>query len=258
MTNAYGSASLELDLNEPFSELEDGVEDQAVRSAYWLLPAIAGIGYAAAWMAGLIEWPSNLAINAPGTQIVALYSQHSSQATVQYLLVEGIAGVLLGVVLIHLFRVVRRPGPAVRVVGPAVLGLGAAALSVAQCVLGLLLVSSAKAGDVARTHGLFELVNRLDGGKQLLLCASVIVLAAGVRSRGVLPRWLQGVAWVLAATLLPSGFAYLSLAHGMAWTASLSLPLLLIFVTGSGICVATCVRVRRIGSKAPSDRRGRK
>jgi hypothetical protein len=241
MTNTQGSASLEMDLDEGSSKLEDRIEDHAIRSGYWLIPAVAGIGYAAAWMAGLMEWPTNLAINSPGQEVTALYSQHTNQAAAQYFLVEGVAGVLLGVVLLYLFRVVRRQGSGVKVVGAAVLGLAAAALSVAQCALGLLLVSSAKAGGVARTDDLYALVNRLDGGKQLLLCASVIVLVVSVHPRSVLPWWLEGVAWVLAVTLLPSGFAYLLLAQGMAWTAALALPLLLLFVTGSGIWLTTSI-----------------
>jgi hypothetical protein len=237
MTNAQGSVSLEMDLDEGSSKLED----HATRSGYWLIPAIAGIGYAAAWMVGLMEWPTNLAINSPGKEVTALYSQHPSQAAAQYLLVEGVAGVLLGMVLIYLFRVVRRQCSGVEVVGAAVLGLAAAAVSVVQCALGLLLVSSAKAGGVARTDDLFALVNRLDGGKQLLLCASVIGLVVSVRPRSVLPRWLEGVASVLAMTLLPSGFAYLLLAHWMVWTAALALPLLLLFVAGSGIWLTTSI-----------------
>ena len=68
-----------------------------------------------------------------------------------------------------------------------------AALSVLQCVLGLILISSATIGDVISSGDIFALVNRLDGVKQLLLCAMAIWLA--VRLRRILPLWLRRVAW---------------------------------------------------------------
>ena len=68
------------------------------------LPAIAGIGYGVAWVAGLVVWPSNLAIDASEDGIVSLYATHMSQATAQYRLVEGLAGICLGTVLLYCVR----------------------------------------------------------------------------------------------------------------------------------------------------------
>jgi hypothetical protein len=50
-------------------------------------------------VAGLAAWPSNLALNASSAQVAATPQAHQAGAVVQYLLVEGVAGVLLGIVL---------------------------------------------------------------------------------------------------------------------------------------------------------------
>ena len=231
MNAARGFPSLEIELDERFAEASARAGDHA-QSRHWLLPAISGFGYASAWIAGLFEWPSNLAIDSTGRQVVGLYSDHPSQAAVQYLLVEGVAGILLGTTLFYLLHEVRRRSPDARLLGATVLGWVSAALSVLQCVLGLILISSATIGDVISSGDIFALVNRLDGVKQLLLCA-IIWLA--VRLRRILPLWLRRVAWILAATLLPSGLAYLFLANDIAWTASLALPFLSLFIGGSGL-----------------------
>jgi hypothetical protein len=63
------------------------------------MPAIAAVTYVAAWAAGLAVWPVNLPINAAGAQVAASYQAHPAQAVAQYLLAEGLAGLLLGVVL---------------------------------------------------------------------------------------------------------------------------------------------------------------
>ena len=165
-------------------------EDPAESRSY-VLPAIAGIGYGLAWIAGLLVWPSNLAIDSTGRQVVGLYSHHVTQAAVQYILVEGVAGVLLGTVLIYLLRALQRQSPETKMLLPALLALSAAALSVSQCVLGLILIRSSVAGDITGSGDLFALVNRLDGVKQLCLCASAIWLAR--RANGI---FLTGCGWL--------------------------------------------------------------
>ena len=104
-------------------------EDPA-ESRSFVLPAIAGIGYGLAWIAGLLVWPSNLAIDSTGRQVVGLYSHHVTQAAVQYILVEGVAGVLLGTVLFYLLRALQRQSPETKMLLPALLALSATALSV--------------------------------------------------------------------------------------------------------------------------------
>jgi hypothetical protein len=215
------------------------------------LPAAAGAAYLVAWAAGLAAWPSNLALNATSAQATAAYAAHPAGAVIQYLLVEGLAGLLLAVVLgaalLPLAR--RRAGarPAAGLAGVAVV------ISLAQCVLGLVLVAAATSADVARAGGLSTLQNRLDGAKMLALAAVAAYLAV---SRGVTragtratagratnppgaaarprPRWLRATALLAAIALTASAVAYLALASPLAWTVYLAGPLLLAWIAATG------------------------
>jgi hypothetical protein len=148
------------------------------------LPAAAGAAYLAAWAAGLAAWPSNLALNATNTQVTAAYRAHPAGAVAQYLLAEGLAGLLLAVVLgcallpLAQRRLASRPGarPAAGIAAAAVV------ISLVQCGLGLVLVAAATSGDVARAGGLSALENRLDGVKMLAL-AGVAAYLAVTRTR---------------------------------------------------------------------------
>lgn len=110
-----------------------------------VLPAFAGVGYLAVWIAGLLAWPSNLALDATSAQIATAFRVHSAQAATQILLVEGLAGL------------------------------------------------------------------------------------------PTLPRWLRTVAGLTALTLTVSGGAYLLLAGSASWTVYLSGPLLLLWITATGV-----------------------
>ena len=224
-------------------------------TARW--PAVAGLSYLAAWVAGLAVWPSNLAVNATSAQVTAAYQGHQAVAAIQYLLVEGLAGLLLGTVLTAVLRAAAR-GPRLAGVRPAaVLGILAVTISLLQCVLGLALVAAA--ADASRAGVLFELVNRLDGGKMLALAGIAAWLAArrgparsGPARRGParigaapsaaprrdggarLPRWLQIIAALAALALAGSAVAYLLLADSVAGLVYLSGPLLLAWITGTG------------------------
>jgi hypothetical protein len=220
------------------------------------LPAAAGVGYLAAWVAGLAAWPSNLALNASSAQVAASHQAHQTGAVVQYLLVEGVAGVLLGIVLAAVLgaaggRRMAGARPA------AVLGAVAVVISLVQCVLGLFLVAAAAGHDVSRAGDLFALVNRLDGVKMLALAGTAAWLAArrGVarrhgahRDAARQPRWLQIVAGLAAVALVVSAVAYLLLANALAGTVYLAGVLLLLWVTGTGVWLT--VSRRRRGSAA--------
>jgi hypothetical protein len=197
------------------------------------LPAAAGLAYVAAWIAGLAAWPVNLALNATAGQMAASYRAQPAAAAVQYLLVEGLAGLLLGAVLSCVLRAARdRTGrwPA----GPAALSVIAVVTSLTQCVIGLFAVAAATSGHVATCGTLADLVSRLDGGKMLALAAVAAWLAA---SGPVLPRWLRVVSVLLGLAMIASGCAYLTLSNGLAWTAYVSGPLLLLWVAGAGVAL---------------------
>jgi hypothetical protein len=222
-------------------------------SATWrtYLPGAAGVAYLAAWIAGLAVWPVNLALNATAAQTVASYAAHPAGAVTQYLLAEGLAGLLLAPVLgSALFpRLGARTGKRTwsrAAVTAAGFGAVAVAVSLTQCVLGLILTSAATGHDVATSGDLSSLVNQLDGVKMLALAVTAVSLAA-VKSPGrALPRWLRVTALLLAVALAASGYAYLTLTNALAWTAFVSGLLLLLWVTGTGI--ALTVRRRTLPS----------
>ena len=199
-----------------------------------LLPALAGIGYGIAWVAGLAAWPSNLAIDASKREIVSLYAAHTSQARAQYLLVEGLAGLLLGIVLFFCIRHLDRGNRVTR--SSAAMGGGVVVgISLLQCLLGLFLVSSTSKGYLGQSGDIYQLINRLDGLKQLLLSVCIVVVGVLLRSTSNYPLWLGRTTVVLAVALVPSGLAYLLLRNVLAGTTYVSLPLLILWVAGTGI-----------------------
>ena len=198
------------------------------------LPALAGIGYGVAWLAGLAVWPSNLAIDASRREIVSLYAAHMSQAAAQNLVVEGLAGVLLGIVLFYSIRRVSRCDPTwtsrVAVVAGVVV-----AISLLQSLLGLFLVSSTSKGHLSQSGDIYQLINRLDGVKQLLLAACVVILGVLLRTTSNYPQRLMRTTVIVGIALVPSGLAYLLLWNALAGTTFVSLPLLIFWVAGTGI-----------------------
>lgn len=198
-----------------------------------------------AWVAGLAAWPSNLALNASSAQVAASHRAHAAPAVTQYLLVEGVAGLLLGVVLAAAWvsAAGRRPGWTARAAG--VLGAGAVLVSLTQSVLGLILTAAATNHEIARAGDLFGVVDRLDGVKMLALAGVAAWLAVrfGAHQRPrQLPRWLQAAAVLAAVSLIVSGVSYLLLANALAWTVYFSGPLLLLWITATGIWLTVRVR----------------
>jgi hypothetical protein len=155
------------------------------------MPAIAAVTYVAAWAAGLAVWPVNLPINAAGAQVAASYQAHPAQAVAQYLLAEGLAGLLLSVVLAFASFSRHRGQIVGRTSGAAAFGAVAVAISVTQCVVGLFLTAAATRQDVALCGDLSDLVNWLDGVKMLALAGAAGWLAAIRYPRVALPRLLQ-------------------------------------------------------------------
>jgi hypothetical protein len=215
------------------SEAEQ-IKMQVLGRWFMSLPALAGISYGIAWAGGLAAWPSNPTIDATKREVVSLYAAHQNEATAQYLVVEGIAGVLLGTVLFYcIWRL--RGCERTWTSRAAVAGGVAVAASLLQCLLGLLLVSAASKGYLGRSGDIYQLINRLDGVKQLLLGACVVMLGILLRTTSNYPRWLGRAAVITGIALIPSGLAYLLLWNALAGTTFVSLPLLILWVAGTGI-----------------------
>jgi hypothetical protein len=116
-------------------------------------------------------------------------------------------------------------------------GVTAAAISVLQFCLGIWLTVTSSA---VTAHVLFQLVNRMDGVKMLVLA----VLGAAVAAAPALPRWLRCTGAALAVAIAASGVVYLLLLQGLMLLAAPALVLLLIFITGAGIWLGGSVRGR--------------
>ncbi|MDQ2786152.1 MAG: hypothetical protein M3Y58_14255 [Chloroflexota bacterium] len=196
----------------------------------------AGIGYSIAWLAGLLVFSSSTQVRSTGAQVLRAYAGHQGVVSIQFVLTEGVAAVMLAVVTWSLAAAVaRRAGALKRLILTS--GLVASGVSIVQCGLGLWLTTTLLSERDANTAGaVAQALNRLDGVKMLLLA----VLAAGTatavyRSLIRLPRWLGAIAVAVAVTITLSAVGYLLLNNLFATAAWLSLPLLLVFVTGTGI-----------------------
>jgi hypothetical protein len=233
------------DLNTASATASSAHSAPAGRAAWRrYIPAAAGVAYLIAWVVGLSVWPVNLALNATAAREAASHAAHPAEAATQYLLAEGLAGLLLAVVLGSALLPRLRTRASRRVTASAaILGGVAVAVSLTQCVIGLVLTRAAVDHRIATSGELFRLLNRLDGVKMLALAITALCLAAVKSPSPALPRWLRVTAVLLAVALAASGYAYLSLTNSLGWTAFVSGVLLLVWVTGTGIALA--VRHRR-------------
>ena len=203
-------------------------------------PLVAGLAFSAAWLVGLAVFSSSTEVRASGAQVVAGYVGHQGIAATQFVLTEVVTAVALAVVALSLAHAGLRAGGDPRLVR-AVRGTGlvAAAIAVTQGVLGVALTTWAvSGGHVGAAGALNETISRLDGVKMFVLAGLALAGGALGARTGLLPRWLRVVGLALAAAILVSGVGYLLLLNGPATAAWVSLPLLLVWVTGVGVVVA--------------------
>ena len=197
------------------------------------LIAGAAVLYPGAWLLALSVAPSGATVTATGSQVLASLKGHLAASAVQYLAAEVVAGLALVVVMLGVAgSSVGYSRPASRVV--AACGIVAGAVSVLQGALGLWLTTVvAPSGDTDLAAGVFQAITRADGLKMVDL-AVLATAAVLLGRRGAFPRWLTGLSGVLAVTVAVSGAGYLFLVDSLAAAAYLSLPVLLVWVTGSG------------------------
>lgn len=194
------------------------------------LPALAGLGYALSWIAGLAVPAPSPGLGATGAEIVAALSGHGPAVAAQYALTEGLPAAGIAVVAVALARAARRHGEALAARFALVAGLTAAIISAVQFGLGLALTATAAPGPA---HLLSTSIDRLDGAKMLALA----VLGAVAATMAVLPRWLRWTGIALAVAITCSGLVYLLLIASLAAVAGPALVLLLTFMAGCGIMI---------------------
>jgi hypothetical protein len=195
-----------------------------------------GTGYALSWIAGLSLPAPSPALNASGAAILSAYSGHEAAVAVNFALTEGLPAVGIAVISLALARVTG--GTRSRVLRAA--GLTATAISIAEFVLGLLLV---KTQDPGSAHLLWATVDRIDGIKMLAFA----VLGAAAYGSAALPRWLRYTGAALAVTMAASGVAYLMLLRSANTAAAPALLALLALITGAGITLGAKARQVRAG-----------
>ena len=193
---------------------------------------ITGIAFTLSWIAGLSVAAPSPKLNASGAEIIAALAGHGTAVAVQFALTEGLPAAGLAIVSVALARAASRSGAAAAARFACIAGVAAAVISLAQFVLGTVLAVTSAPGTA---HMLYEAVNRLDGAKMFALAALGLAGAAS----GVLPRWLRYTGIALALAMVSSGVPYASLLQGGAVLAYVSGPLLLLFITGTGITLGT-------------------
>jgi hypothetical protein len=192
----------------------------------WLL--VAAVGYSVAWILGLMVPVPAVDLDASAQAVVASVVGHEGAVALRALLVHGLAGIALLTVAVALARAAGSRSVLVA-------GVVAAGLSLVQFVLELVLTGPAGSGSVP---SLVDAVNRLDGVKMFALAALALAGAAAIRRGAGVPRWLSGLGVVLAVALVVSGVGYALLIPALGQAAYVSLPLLLIWVTGTGVALA--------------------
>ena len=192
---------------------------------------LAGIGFSLTWIIGLSIYSSSTEVRATGAEVLAGYAGHQGIAAVQFVFTEGIAGLTLAAVVLLLGRAARHARLPVLVTG-----LVAATIALVQCGLGLYLTGPVVThGSAGTAEMINHAISRLDGVKMFAIAA--LAVSAGLS--GVLPRWLRYVGVALAVAIAASGLGYLFLLNGLALAAWVSLPLLMVWVTSTGIVLGS-------------------
>jgi hypothetical protein len=203
-----------------------------------LLP-VAAVGYTAAWLAALAVPVASIALDAPAREVFAAVSEGEAALALRALLAHGVAAVLLAVVAVRLGGAAARAGAARAAGVLRAAGLAAATLSLVQLALELVVAGPVAAGgDAATVDTLLDTVNRVDGAKMVALA---VLVGAGA-AVPVLGRRLRALSRAGAAALVVSAAGYGLLLPALAPAAYLSLPLLLVWVTGAGLAVARAAR----------------
>jgi hypothetical protein len=204
------------------------------------LPAWAGILFSLSWVVGLSIWSSSADVTKSGAELIRMYAGHEAIAFAQFIFTEGLPALTLGIVLVCLAKYALAANEAL--LGGIILaaGLAAATISFTQFCLGAYLCLAAVPGNrVAATKTVFDLLNRIDGVKMLLMAIFALAGFRAIRNgKARLPMWLAWAALALAVSIFISGLGFLFLLDGLSPATYASLPLLMLWVTAVGIALA--------------------
>lgn len=212
------------------------------RSRLWLVRS-AAVGYSVAWIVGLCVGSSSTDVASSGSAIIREDTPQIAALALQFLLTEGVAALALLAVVIGLWRATARGVPRSITLGA---GIGAVAISLLQTVLGVYLVEIAvREGNAPLVSSLTGTLNELDGLKMALLAVMALAISASRWRRQVrLPFWLLPTGIATGVALVVSAIGYLTRSNALSVAAWISLPLLLIYITASGLCVRRSSRPR--------------
>jgi hypothetical protein len=222
------------------AQITSAQADRPGRRTVISLSALAGIGYAAAWIISLSVGAPNPSVAASGSRVVAAFAGRSGPALAMFTLAEGVAAIALVAVMTAAARAARRCGQARAGLAAAAFGIAAATVSWAQLALGTWLISGLVPDRRTATAGaIYHAITRMDGAKMFLLAVMALAISQLARRSPILSRWLAPLGALLAAALVTSGLGYLLLTPGLASAVYVSGVLLLIFVSATGIALSS-------------------
>ncbi len=205
-------------------------------------PALAGVGYAVAWIVSQLTGAPNPSIAAPGTQLVDSFAGHAGSTLAMFVLAEGVAAIALILVVVFVARAARQPvirhSARLAAMTAAGFGIASAVVSLTELGLGVWLFGTVLPQRRTATFGTaYHALERLDGAKMIVLAAMAVALSAVAISAPILPRWLAPVGLLLAAGLVVSGLGWVLLAPGLGNSVYVSGILLVLFVTATGVAL---------------------
>ena len=188
------------------AQITSAQADRPSRRMAVSLSALAGTGYAAAWIISLSVGAPNPSVAASGSQVLAAFAGRSGPALAMFALAEGVAAIALVAVMTAAARAARRSGQPRAGLAAAAFGIAAAAVSWAQLALGTWLISGLVPDRRTATAGaIYHAITRMDGAKMFLLAAMALAISQLARRAPILPRWLAPLGALLAAALVTSG-----------------------------------------------------
>src|ERR1700733_7804569 len=137
-------------------------------------PALAGVGYAVAWIASKLTGAPNPSIAAPRTQLVASFAGHGGSMLAMFVLAEGVGSIALILVVVFVARAARQPGirhsARLAAMTAAGFGIASAVVSLIELGLGAWLFGTVLPQRRTATFGTaYHALERLDGGEMFLL-----------------------------------------------------------------------------------------